>query len=88
MDVMRLETEDNRELGKNCGQSLSQALGLKFNLNFVSLAELGREREEGEGETGRENTILRCLLNFLFECFKMLSSFNVVSWYRFLQISN
>lgn len=56
-DVMRTETEDNRELGKNCCQSLSQAPGLKFNLNFVSLAVLGREREEGDGETGRERIL-------------------------------
>lgn len=53
---MRTEKEDSKRAGEELlPESLSQALGLKFNLNFVSLAKLGREREEGEGQTGREN---------------------------------
>lgn len=83
-DVMRTETEDNRRLGKNCSQGLCPALGLKFNLNFFSLIKLSRGREEGEGDTEREYYAPTVYGTLIW----MWPSFNVVYWYRFLEISN
>lgn len=69
-DVMRDEAEGKQMAeGELQPGSLGQALGLKFNLNFlfVSLSKPGKGKEEGGGREerrGRENFMLKLFTEF------------------------